>query len=597
MTDLRAKLKQLIESALDNLQGAGEIDLPPSLEIPLERSRGGEHGDYASPVALSLARPLRRNPRQIAEEIVAHLPASEWLAKVEIAGPGYINFFLAGKAITRILAGIHSAADRYGYSQEQIGARVQVEFVSANPTGPLHVGHGRGAAFGAVLANLLEAAGYPVEREYYVNDAGRQMDILALSLWLRYLQGAGEAIVLPANAYRGEYLKTMASGLRSAHGDRFMVAASQVYAALPADAPEGNSDAAKAAREIHIDALIARTRSLLGEAGYADLFNFALDDQVAGLRSDLQAFRVEYDEWFSERSLKTTGSVDRVVNTLRDSGDIYDKDGSVWFRSSAYGDEKDRVVVRSNGQGTYFASDIAYLDNKFQRGFEHIIYVWGADHHGYVARLQAACRALGYAPEKMEILLVQFAVLYRGGKKVQMSTRSGEFVTLRQLCDEVGVDAARFFYVMRRSEQHLDFDLDLARSQSNDNPVYYLQYAHARIASILEQAAARGQPADTALGLASVEQLALPLELGLIKQLGRFAEVIVSAAGAREPHQISFYLREVAAGFHAYYTLPDMKILCEDPPLRNARLVLCMSVRQVLANGLRLLGISAPVRM
>ena len=472
---MRTTLKRLIEHALESLRDSGDMECGQWPEIPLERSRGGEHGDFASPVALSLARPLRRNPRQIAEAIVARLPSCESLARVEIAGPGYINFFLAETAITQTLVDILSAGEGYGFSDQRDGGRIQVEFVSANPTGPLHVGHGRGAAFGAALANLLEAAGYQVQREYYVNDAGRQMDILALSLWLRYLQEAGENFEFPANAYKGEYVKTMAAELRSAQGDRFKHPSRKVFEDIPEDMPEGDSDSAKTARETHIDALIASAKSLLGNEGYATLFGFARDQQVDGIRTDLNDFGVEYDQWFSEQSLSDSRETDRAVNKLKDSGDIYDERGTAWFRSSAYGDEKDRVVIRGNGQGTYFASDIAYLENKFQRGFEHIIYVWGADHHGYVARLMAACEALGHPPEKVEILLVQFASLYRDGEKVQMSTRSGEFVRLRELYEEVGVDAARFFYVMRRCEQHLDFDMDLARSQSSDNPVYYLQ--------------------------------------------------------------------------------------------------------------------------
>ncbi len=597
MKHLRTTLKRLIEQALNSLQDSGDIDLAEHPEISIERSRGGEHGDFATPVALSLARPLRRNPREIAETIKSRLPACDALSRVEIAGPGYINFFLAEDAVTQILADILNAGERFGFSDQEQGGRTQVEFVSANPTGPLHVGHGRGAAFGAALANLLEAAGIAVQREYYVNDAGRQMDILALSLWLRYLQAVVDDFEFPANAYKGEYVKAMADGLHRAEGDRFKRSISEVFTGVPADVPVGYSDSDKNAREAHIDALIVKAKKLLGSEDYGVLFDYARVDQVGGIRMDLQDFGVEYDCWFSERSLMDSQEIEQVVAKLRDSGDIYDQEGTAWFRSSAYGDEKDRVVVRANGQSTYFASDIAYLDNKFKRGFKHVIYVWGADHHGYVERLMAACKALGHPPENVEILLVQFASLYRGGEKVQMSTRSGEFVTLRELREEVGIDAARFFYVMRRCEQHLDFDLDLARSQNNDNPVYYLQYAHARIASILGQAGTQGLVFDESAGLQQLDLLALPQEQALMKCLARFPEVIASAAQAREPHQVSFYLREVAAEFHAYYTLRDMKILCEDANLRNPRLVLCTAVRQVLANGLGLLGVSAPVKM
>ncbi len=613
---MQTRLKRLIEQALQRLHDSGDIDLSQvtgkplagkSLagellaEIPLERTRGGDHGDFASPIALSLARPLRRNPREIAESIVAQLAENEVLEKIEVAGAGYINFYLAQDAIRQTVVDVISAAQKYGYSDVATGVRTQVEFVSANPTGPLHVGHGRGAAFGAVLANVLEAAGHSVKREYYVNDAGRQMDILALSLWLRYLQAADKEIKFPANAYKGTYVTQMAEGLRNIHGQRFEFAASEVYAGIPDDGAkgggDGDDDAAKAKRETHIDALIEKAKSLLGVQDYKVVFDYALNEQVADIRGDLKSFGVEFDTWFSEQSLNDNQDIARVVDRLKQSGDIYDVQGTLWFRSSAYGDEKDRVVVRGNGQGTYFASDIAYLDNKFQRGFEHIIYVWGADHHGYVARLLAACKALGHPVQNVEILLVQFASLYRGGEKVQMSTRSGEFVTLRELREEVGTDAARFFYVMRRCQQHLDFDLDLARSQVSDNPVYYLQYAHARIASIIEQASRQELSIDMQAGLASLHLLSLDQEQQVMRSLSRFPEIIHAAAQSREPHQICFYLRELAADFHAYYTLRDMKILCQDEHLRHARLVLCAAVRQVLANGLRLLGVSAPDKM
>jgi arginyl-tRNA synthetase len=466
---------------------------------------------------------------------------------------------------------------------------VQVEFVSANPTGPLHVGHGRGAAYGAAVADLLEAVGFAVHREYYVNDAGRQMDILAASVWLRYLELCGEAVVFPANAYRGDYVWDIAATLHREHGDAYHVPVARVGEGLPPDEPDGGD------KERYIDAVIARARELLGDNRYRFVFELGLNTILEDIRDDLEKFGVVYDEWYSERSLSERGAVQRAIERLRAAGQLYEQDGALWFRSTAFGDEKDRVVVRENGQTTYFASDIAYHMDKLERGFERVIDVWGADHHGYVPRVKAALQALGDDPARLDVLLVQFATLYRGGEKVQMSTRSGEFVTLRQLRKEVGRDAARFFYVMRKSEQHLDFDLDLAKSQSSDNPVYYVQYAHARVASVLRQMAERGLERDAQRGLASLGRLTEPQEQALLTGLARYPEVVEAAALAHEPHQVVHFLREIANDFHVYYT--THQFLVDDAGLRDARLSLVLAAQQVLANGLRLLGVSAPETM
>ena len=576
----------MVESALAALQADGALPTGTLAPVQVERARDPRHGDFVSNVALGLARAVARKPRELAEAIVAHLPASRKVARVEVAGAGFINFFLASDALLSVVGEVLVAGPAYGRSRLGQGRRVQVEFVSANPTGPLHVGHGRGAAYGATVADLLEAVGYSVHREYYVNDAGRQMDILAASVWLRYLELCGEALVFPSNAYRGDYVWDVAATLHREHGDAYHVPAGRVCQGLPADEPDGGD------KERYIDAVIARARELLGDNRYRFVFELGLTTILEDIRDDLEKFGVVYDQWFSERSLAESGAVNRAIERLRARGQVYDMDGALWFRSTAFGDEKDRVVVRENGQTTYFASDVAYHMDKLERGFDRVIDVWGADHHGYVPRVKAALQALGDDPSRLDVLLVQFATLYRGGEKVQMSTRSGEFVTLRQLRKEVGRDAARFFYVMRKCEQHLDFDLDLAKSQSSDNPVYYVQYAHARVASVLRQLVERGIERDEARGQASLQRLTEPQEQALMTDLTRYPEVVEAAALAHEPHQLAHFLREVANDFHVYYT--THQFLVEDPGLRDARLNLIRAVQQVLANGLGLLGVSAP---
>ncbi|WP_374484983.1 arginine--tRNA ligase, partial [Zoogloea sp.] len=462
------------------------------------------------------------------------------------------------------------------------GVKVQVEFVSANPTGPLHVGHGRGAAYGASLADVLDFAGFEVTREYYINDAGRQMDILALSTWLRYLDLFGISVAFPPNAYQGDYVKDMAAQIKESHADRFAkVSAADVLAGAPS---------VEADKEGHLDALIANAKNLLG-SDYAWVHGFALTEQLGDGREDLAEFGVTFDKWFSERSLFDTGLVEKAVTALEAGGHLYEQDGAKWFRSTAFGDEKDRVVQRENGLYTYFASDIAYHANKYERGFDRIIDIWGADHHGYIPRVKGALQALGLPPEKLDVALVQFAVLYRDGQKAAMSTRSGEFVTLRELRKEVGNDACRFFYVLRKADQHLDFDLDLAKSQSNENPVYYIQYAHARLCSVLNQWS--GTPAD--LLEADLGRLDNERELALCARLTAFPEVVRSAAADYAPHQIAFYLKDLAGEFHSYYNAERM--LVDDEGLKLARLALAAAVREVIRNGLRLLGVSAPESM
>jgi arginyl-tRNA synthetase len=586
---VKEQIAQILDGAVARLKKNG--DLPADIEpaILVERTREREHGDFASNLALTLAKTARCKPRELAERLVAAIGPEDQIERIEIAGPGFINFFLGPDAYHAVIGEILEQAASYGLSYRGAGQLVQVEFVSANPTGPLHVGHGRGAAYGAAVADLLAAIGYVVHREYYVNDAGRQMDILAASVYLRYLELCGEEVTFPANGYQGDYVWDIGATLHREHGERLRHAAAEVFEGVPADEPAGGD------KESHIDGVIARLQALLEREGYRLVFDAGLDAILHNIRQDLKEFGVVYDEWFSERSLTENGAVDRVIARLEQSGHTYVKDGALWFRSTDYGDEKDRVIVRENGQKTYFASDIAYHANKLERGYTRVIDIWGADHHGYVPRVKAALQALGDDPVKLDVLLVQFAVLYRGGVKVQMSTRSGEFVTLRELRHEVGNDAARFFYVMRKCEQHMDFDLDLAKSESSDNPVYYVQYAHARVMSVFRQLTEKGYAWDRTLGARHLSLLNESHEQELIISLSRYPEVLENAALNHEPHLLTHYLRELANDFHTYYNAHTF--LVEDEALRNARLNLIEATRQVIANGLQLLGVSRPDTM
>ncbi|MGB5736178.1 MAG: arginine--tRNA ligase [Thiohalocapsa sp.] len=590
---MKSELQHLVQAALQALRADGVIaddlgDYAPQVD----RTRDPSHGDFSTNVAMVLAKRARTNPRDLAARIIAALPPSTLVDGVEIAGPGFINFRLTSDAYHALIPRIMAQGPNSGRSDIGAGKRVQVEFVSANPTGPLHVGHGRGAAYGAVVADLLAAVGFDVHREYYVNDAGRQMDILGTSVWLRYLELCGEALPFPSNGYKGDYVWDIAATLHREHGDAYRVDAGEVLKGLPPDEVDGEPDGDK---EGHIDALIANSKRLLGDNRYRFVFELGLNTILDDIRNDLGEFGVDYQEWYSERSLTESGAVNKAIARLRDAGHLYEQAGALWFRSTAFGDEKDRVVVRDNGQTTYFASDIAYHMDKLERGFERVVDVWGADHHGYIPRVKAALTALGDDADRLDVLLVQFAVLYRGGEKVQMSTRSGDFVTLRELRKEVGRDAARFFYVMRRCEQHMDFDLDLAKSQSADNPVYYVQYAHARVESVLRQAAERGIALEPSSGTTNLERLMEDHEQALLSSLSRYPEVVEAAALNEEPHLLTTYLRELANDFHTYYNAHQF--LVDDTALRDARIKLILAVRQVLRNGLDLIGVSAPTKM
>jgi arginyl-tRNA synthetase len=586
---MKKTLETLISKALTTLQANGILDNTLNPTIHVERTRDSSHGDFATNIALVLAKSAKTNPRQLAQQLIEAMPANDIVSKIELAGAGFINFFIDANAQYQVISTIHQQGNQFGLSQIGSGKKVQVEFVSANPTGPLHVGHGRGAAYGSAVANLLVATGFDVHKEYYVNDAGRQMDILATSVWLRYLEACGETLVFPCNAYRGAYVRDLAQNLVSNQGKNFVHLHDIVFANLPLDETDGGD------KEIYIDSLIARAKQLLGAEGYRTVFDVGLTAILEDIKEDLAEFGVTYHQWFSERSLMDDGSIENALAVLRENNHLYEKDGAIWFKSSELGDEKDRVVIRDNGHYTYFASDIAYHWNKLERGFDVLIDIWGADHHGYIARVKAALTALGADENKLHVLLVQFATLWRGEEKVQMSTRSGDFVTLRELRSEVGRDAARFFYVMRRSEQHMDFDLELATSKSNENPVFYVQYAHARVCSVFRQLPEKGYIHNVELGMANLPELSAEHESVLLTTLARYPEVIERAATQYEPHLLINYLRELATDFHTYYNAHQF--LVESATLRNARLNLISSVQQVLVNGLILLGISAPEAM
>jgi len=575
---LKQLLADLFTQAILKLKSDAVVPMEAQVQLKFERTRQKEHGDFATNVAMTIAKAAKQNPRALAQLIIGAMPSNGLISKLEIAGPGFINVFLNDDQHVATLTTVLTEAANYGLSAPNSKRKILIEFVSANPTGPLHVGHGRGAAYGDTLARLLTAAGNRVEREYYVNDAGRQMDILAVSVWIRYLQENKLGVELPDSCYQGGYIADMAAELQSKHGDQYAIAADNLVI-------DNNLE-----DEAALDALITLSKSELGDDGFAVFFEKALDSILADIRDDLVNFGVDYNTWYSERSLFDSGKIGQAIEQLKASNHLYEKDGAWWFRSTDFGDEKDRVVVRDNGQPTYFASDIAYHKDKLDRGFDQCINIWGSDHHGYIPRVKASLQALDLDPDKLTVLLVQFAVLYRGGEKLQMSTRSGKFVTLRELCDEVGLDAARFFYAQRKTEQHMDFDLDLAKSQSNDNPVFYVQYAHARICSIFRQASERdittGDPLESDFSLLKNDH-----EERLLGLLQRFPEVVEGAANVYEPHQISYFLRDLATAFHSYYNTE--KFLDAETPNREAMLALCAAVKQVLINGLNILGVTA----
>ena len=554
-------------------------------DIKIEYTRDLIHGDFASNIAMLLAKKNKCNPRELANKISENLPQTDFIARTEIAGPGFINFFLNQNAYLSVVLDILEKGSSFGNSNIGNNQPILIEFVSANPTGPLHIGHGRGAAYGDAISNLLNKIGFDVDREYYVNDSGRQMNILTLSIWLRYLELMGKKINFPEKAYQGDYIKKIAHEIKEKYADEFLILNIQSL-----NLPNNKND-----EEEMLDSMINSCINELGEEKYTVIHKISLDSILTSIKKDLSDFGVTFDKWFSENSLMKTDSLNKCVSKLEINSKIYEKDGAKWFRSSDYGDEKDRVIMRENGQSTYFASDIAYHVSKYERKYKKIINIWGADHHGYIPRVKASIEALGYSPKVLEILLVQFAALFRGKKKLQMSTRSGKFVTLKELVMEVGKDAARFFYVMRKSEQHLDFDIELAKSESNDNPVYYIQYAHARICSVFNQMKEKKYTFTTIKDISDLSVLDEPQEISLLSSLAKYPDVIESSAITYEPHQLAYYLKELANYYHTYYNANQF--LVDDEKLRNARLSLIDATRQVIKDGLLQLGVSSPEKM
>ena len=580
---MKDAVAELFEHALDQLITQGIIDAVDRKPVQIENTRDPAHGDLATNVAMMHSKAAKIAPRALAELFLKQLPPSDIISAIGIAGPGFINVRLAKGAAFEPVSRCLSEQEQFGLHQAT-KERVQVEYVSANPTGPLHVGHGRGAAYGATLVNLLKARGHQVEAEYYVNDAGRQMNILAVSVFIRYLEEAGESVTFPSAGYQGDYITDLGASLFQNAGNSMQVSFDTLTKGIPIDS-ENTKDA-------HIDGLIQNAKASLGD-NWIKPFDLALTAILDDIKNDLSEFGADFNEWFSEKSLVTSGEIDEAIATLHERGHLYEQGGALWFKSTDFGDDKDRVVRRDNGESTYFASDIAYIANKFSRGFDRIIYVWGADHHGYIVRIKAAAQALGFDPERLTIRLVQFAILYKNGERLQMSTRSGSFVTLRELRDDVGRDACRYFYVMRKADQHLDFDLSLATSQSKDNPVYYIQYAHARICRVFE--GLEGQPFDEQRGLDHLTSLATQEELDLATAIGRFPEVVCKAADSLEAHLICYYLQDIAADFHRWYN--GTRLLVDDADVRDARLALAKAVQTVIRNGLDMLGVSAPRSM
>ncbi|HBH10939.1 MAG TPA: arginine--tRNA ligase [Gammaproteobacteria bacterium] len=582
---MKKQLQELINQSLQTLKSEGlEITIQKD-DIKIEYSRDASHGDFATNIAMVLAKTLNCNPRELANKITKNIPKINLVKNVEIAGPGFINFFLSQNSYQSVVLDILKHGDLYGNSEIGENKPTLVEFVSANPTGPLHIGHGRGAACGAAICNLLRKTGFDVYCEYYVNDSGRQVNILTVSVWLRYLQQFEEKIIFPDNAYQGNYITDIAVSLKKKYGDKFIAPNVDIL----------NIITKKEDEDAKIDKLINHCKNVLGEKKYHTIFEMSLASIQSSIEEDLCNFGIEFNNWFSEYSLIKNNMVEKCISKLDKNSWVYEKNGAKWFRSSKLGDEKDRVLVKENGQTTYFASDIAYHMSKFERGYKKIINIWGADHHGYIARIVASVKALDYPPEAIKVLLVQFAALFRGKEKLQMSTRSGEFITLKELVKEVGKDAARFFYIQRKNEQHLDFDLELAKSESNDNPVYYIQYAHARICSVFRQMNEKGYSFIKSEELSDLSVLSDPHEIKLLTSLARYPDVIENSAISFEPHQLAYYLKELANDFHTYYNAS--KFLVDDNLIRNARLSLILSTKQVIKDGLSLLGVSSPEEM
>ena len=581
---MKDKIQKSLKGILSNLYKSPEINLN-QYEVNIQENKDKEHGDLASNIALILAKPLERNPLEIANEIIQQFNLDEDILKVEVAGPGFINFFLSKNSHGEVLKIIDSEKENYG-KIEPHNKRVLIEYVSSNPTGPLHIGHGRGAVFGSVLSSLLKEAGFEVDEEYYINDFGRQMNILSVSLWIRYAQLFGSQVQMIKNGYQGGYMGVIAEDLKAIKKDEFVIDSETISSIF---AFENEDD------ELHTDHIIDGLKTELGNKFFF-LRDFALQEIISQIKEDLSDFRVNHNKWFSESSLyqndnETQSKVEETIKNLHSNSFVYEKDDAVWFKSSDFGDDKDRVLKRGNGEYTYFASDVAYHLDKYERGYDRVINIWGSDHHGYIPRVKAAMEASQKDKNKLEVVFIQFANLIRDGKKVTMSTRSGEFITLRELIEEVSTEAARFFYINRKADQHLDFDLDLAKEQSKDNPLYYIQYAHARICSVLRKAEADFKK----LNKSDLELLDSDREVEIQKMLRQYPDLIKRAALSSEPHLICYYLRDLASSFHSYYN--SEKFLIDDKNLMRSRLLLLCGVKQVVHNGLSILGINAPEEM
>ena len=555
---MKQQLRQMIQTAASAAHASGVLPSAEFCEVVLEEPKADSHGDLSTNMAMQMAKAQRMAPRKIATAIIDHLDDTDGIIdRTEIAGPGFINFFIRPSAWHPLLVAIHDQDIHYGRCNLGQGRRIQIEFVSSNPTGPLHVGHGRGAAVGDSTANILSFCGFDVQREYYINDSGRQIQTLGLSVYLRGRERLGQRVDFPATCYQGDYIRDLARQLMDRDGPGVF-------------------------EQEESEAIMPCAR-------------FAAGKIIAGMRADLVDFGIPFECWFSEQSLYDAGKVTADIRHFQDAQLVYEKDDALWFKTSDYGDEKDRVVVRNNGQTTYFASDITYHKDKFERGFQTVIDVWGADHHGYIPRMKAAVEACGYDRDQFEVLLVQLVNLLRGGQPVAMSTRAGEFVTLADVVKEVGRDAARFIFLTRHYDSPLDFDLDLAKKKTNDNPVYYVQYVHARIASIHRKAATDGL-AIGSFDPPELSALQTPEDVALIKALARYPEAVKAAGALMEPHRITYYLMTLAAAFHTYYN--RHRVLCpDDLPVTRARLYLVTAVQKVIRNGLALLGVSAPDSM
>ena len=581
---MKIEIINLVKSGLQKVPELEEFLDDHIADNAVERTKDLIHGDFSSNIAMRFAKVTKKNPRDLASVIIKEIPKSNLVKKIEIAGPGFINFHMSDSAFHKEISKIIATKNLYGKSQNKTKEKILLEFVSANPTGPLHVGHGRHAAYGATLGNILDAAGYSVKREYYVNDAGRQMDILCVSVIIRILKIHTPNIVMPAAGYQGDYIGTIAASLNKKINSSLI----KVFVHL-------QNESASQDKEQFIDSLIKSAKDTLGLEEFNIIKKISLELIRTDIEEDLREFGVTFDTWFSENSLAEQGHIQTTLSLLKDKELLYKKDGAMWFKATEFDDEKDRVVTRENKNNTYFTSDIAYHHNKKVRGFDHLIDVLGSDHHGYIARVRAGLVAMDHQATDLEVELVQFVSLFRAGEKQSMSTRSGEFITLRQLREEVGNDAARFFYIMRSNEQHLDFDLELAKSKSNENPVYYIQYAHARIASVFRQLEEKKYNYNEEIGIDNISLLVTNKEKLIMSALSRFPEVIELSANNRAPHNLAQYLRELANEFHSYYN--DCTFIVEDENTRNARMLLIKATQLIIKNGLELLGVSSPKSM